>query len=169
MSKQREIGTSARSARGGRSILSSVPDLRDAHDGDSSVLVSLIGVLGYPNDARAIDEEIAMAQDDDRYGIIVAVEREAVLGFASYVRWRAFAEHIWVCRLTAIATATTAQRRGVGRRLMVEVERRAREAGCAFVELRSGRRTSRAAAHGFYEALGYADSCLDHALFRKNL
>ena len=45
------------------------------------------------------------------------------------------------------------RRRGVGRALMREVERRAREAGCYKLQLVSGARRSQA--HLFYKAIGY--------------
>ncbi len=45
------------------------------------------------------------------------------------------------------------RRQGAGRLLLGELERRAREAGCFYVMLVSGRQ--RAAAHAFYAAMGY--------------
>jgi len=49
-----------------------------------------------------------------------------------------------------------ARRRGVGRALMEDVTRRAREAGCYKLQLLSSRR--RTQAHAFYQALGFEAS-----------
>jgi GNAT superfamily N-acetyltransferase len=55
--------------------------------------------------------------------------------------------------LENLMVAPGARRRGIGRALMNEVERRAREAGCYKLQLVSGARRSQA--HLFYRAIGY--------------
>ncbi|MGR3454385.1 N-acetyltransferase family protein [Pseudooceanicola sp.] len=49
---------------------------------------------------------------------------------------------------------------GIGQLLMADAERRAREAGCGLIQLTSNR--ERAAAHRFYDRLGYAASHLGY-------
>jgi len=56
------------------------------------------------------------------------------------------------------------RRQGVGRALFAEVERLAREAGCAMIELTMNRARTESAA--FYEALGFVPS---HVGFKRTL
>lgn len=143
--------------------------VRDAELADAPAIRDLLEVLGYPAGVDAVASEIAAVRPSGRAGLIVACDGAAVVGFASYDLWRAFAEGAWVCRLSALATSPNCQRRGVGRMLVTEVERRARTAGCSRMEISSGRRAGREAAHRFYPSLGYADSCAHHAVYEKEL
>jgi GNAT superfamily N-acetyltransferase len=103
-----------------------------------------------------------IATDETRPQVIVA-EADAVVGFAALSIWRAFAERAWVCRLSAITVDCSARRSGIGRALMENVEARARRAGCELMELSTGRRPERQAAHKFYQSLGIVDRVVDHA------
>ncbi len=58
----------------------------------------------------------------------------------------------------AVRVASTDRGHGIGALLMAECEARARKAGCAMIQLTTDR--ARAAAHRFYERLGYEASHL---------
>ncbi|MGH3010697.1 MAG: GNAT family N-acetyltransferase [Gaiellaceae bacterium] len=58
------------------------------------------------------------------------------------------------CRLSALVVDERSRRAGVGRKLVAEIEQRVRAAGCRYLEVTSGERPEREAAHAFYEALG---------------
>jgi GNAT superfamily N-acetyltransferase len=58
-------------------------------------------------------------------------------------------------RLTAIVICEQLRRRGIGGRLVAEVERRAREEGCERLELTTAAR--RIGAHAFYGHLGFTE------------
>lgn len=57
------------------------------------------------------------------------------------------------CELAAMVVGEPFRRRGIGIRLMEEIEREARSRGCENLVLNTHER--RADAHAFYEALGY--------------
>jgi GNAT superfamily N-acetyltransferase len=58
----------------------------------------------------------------------------------------------------ALVVTPEAQRHGIGRQLLRDAERRARQAGAARIELTSG--SQRTDAHAFYRACGYSDGTL---------
>ena len=58
------------------------------------------------------------------------------------------------CRLSALVVGEQSRRAGIGRKLVAAVEERARAAGCRYLEVTSGERPEREAAHAFYEAIG---------------
>lgn len=70
-------------------------------------------------------------------------------------------------RITALAVAEHARGNGVGRRLVRAVESFGVDNGCRWVELTSGRRPDREAAHRFYPAMGYQDT--GHVRYRRPL
>jgi GNAT superfamily N-acetyltransferase len=110
-----------------------------------------------------------IATGEARLQVIVVEDDAEVVGYAAISIWRAFAERTWVCRLSAIAVDCAARRSGVGRALMEDVGARARRAGCEVMELSSGRRPERRAAHEFYRSLGMVDHAVDHARYVKVL
>ena len=61
------------------------------------------------------------------------------------------------CRLSALVVSEARRRTGGGRALVEAVEAFARERGCGLVEVTSGERPEREAAHHFYAALGYEE------------
>ena len=142
--------------------------VRDIEPADWPKAAHLLRELGY---AVAIEEFADRAAELVRGhgGVLVAARTEAVVGVAAYDSWFAFVEGIWVCRLSALCVAASARRAGVGEALVKEVERRARLTGCAQVEVSSGRRAERTAAHAFYPALGFEDRSRHHALYAKTL
>ena len=73
----------------------------------------------------------------------------------------------WAARLTGLVVRDGHRRRGIGRALLDEATRQATAWGCDQLELTSSR--SRDAAHAFYLAPGYRDTCGDHARYVRAL
>ncbi|MFI8366518.1 GNAT family N-acetyltransferase [Streptomyces sp. NPDC085466] len=106
---------------------------------------------------EAYERAFAAIADDPRNELLVLVDGELVLGClqATYIPGlgKGGAE-----RALIEAVRIRADRRGggLGRELMERAAARARERGCALVQLTSGK--DRADAHRFYASLGYARS-----------
>jgi GNAT superfamily N-acetyltransferase len=142
--------------------------VRDAVITDAPALAGLLKALSHTRSVESIEAEIGRG-DSAAGGVVVAVQAGTVVGLAAFAIWRAFAEQMWVCRLSALAVRSENRGVGTGGLLVGEVERRAQAASCAVVELNCGRRPERTEAHAFYVSLGYEDACLHHATFRKLL
>lgn len=71
-------------------------------------------------------------------------------------------------RLTSLVVEANARHRGIGRRLVESAEAWAMEQSCMSIQVSSGRRPERSAAHLLYPALlGYADAHSHHVLYSK--
>ncbi len=141
--------------------------IRSAEGSDADGLRVLLDQLGYPATRERVVANLKCACD--RGDVLVAIEGDELLGFASYQFVYFFEDGAPRCRLTAIAVRDTARMMGVGRRLLREVERLAHDAGCTAVEASSSRRPERGAAHRFYPALGFVDAHREGVFFTKNL
>jgi GNAT superfamily N-acetyltransferase len=101
--------------------------------------------------------QLLAAPDTDLLVVDVgAVVRGYLLGFSHY-SLIANGQVSWV---EEVAVAAEFRRHGLGARLMVDFERRARDRGSRFIALATTR------AHAFYEAMGYSDHA---SYFRKLL
>ncbi len=128
--------------------------LGDCAAADLPALRALLVQLGYPTDAAALPGRLARIREAGGR-VLVAREGEAVLGLVALAFLPLVHHEAPLCRMTALVVAEQARGRGVGRRLVAEAERIARERGCERVEVTSA--DHRAAAHAFYLALGYAE------------
>ena len=128
--------------------------IRDARDGDAPGLAPLLAELGYPDDV----ERVAPRADafDGRAGsfLLVAEDRDELTGLASATVIPLLHEDGSWCRLSALVVASGHRRRGTARALLAEAERRAAESGCLYLEVTTGERAGREAAHALYESLG---------------
>ena len=97
--------------------------------------------------------------------VIVAEQDGALLGFIAIHALPRFEHGDWIVRILALVVDAGARERGVGRTLMAEAERVAREIGAAFIELTAGHH--RPEARHLYESLGYDASVT--AYLRKKL
>jgi len=107
-----------------------------------------------PEDAVAIFHE---AQADPRRELLVAVLNGHLLGTADLVIVPNLTHggKPWAI-VENVAVDASTRRTGIGTRLMLEVERRIKLAGCYKVQLLT--RKQRHVAHAFYEALGFEAS-----------
>ena len=74
-----------------------------------------------------------------------------------------------MARLTSLVVAAEVRDQGVGRRLVEAAETWAVQHGCDRIQVSSGRRPEREAAHAFYTAFGYEDTRSHHVLYAKDL
>jgi GNAT superfamily N-acetyltransferase len=126
--------------------------VREAAPEDAEQLVDLIAQLDHRVTAAGIRQRIhELGSQDLRQ--LVAVDGEALVGLCGLHRMTAIHRERPVGRITILVVAHKARGSGIGRLLMNAAEQRLRAAGCGLVEVTSNDRL--AAAHEFYEHLGY--------------
>ena len=132
--------------------------VRQAGTGDAGDVAGLLDALGYPCSRDEAAERIALVQADRRQVLLLAESGGRIEGLVALETLYSIAHGNELARITALVVAPGCERRGVGRRLLREVEQRARQTGIARIEVTSNAR--RDAAHAFYRACGYADGSL---------
>jgi GNAT superfamily N-acetyltransferase len=138
------------------------PGVRMATAGDAEAVLALAGELAitFVTERKAFRDsyrQLLAASDTDLLVVEVGdVVRGYLLGF-SHHSLVANGQVSWV---EEVAVAAEYRRHGLGARLMVDFERRARDRGSRFIALATTR------AHAFYDAIGYDDHA---SYFRKLL
>jgi ribosomal protein S18 acetylase RimI-like enzyme len=133
-------------------------DLRGAVPADADDVAALLTQLGYPCEAADAAERIAIVQDNDRQALVVARSRGAVCGLLSLDFMYYLPLGTTTCRVTALVVDDDARGQGIGRLLLRDAERRARQGGAARLEVTSaGHRTE---AHAFYRACGFSEGAV---------
>jgi GNAT superfamily N-acetyltransferase len=128
--------------------------IREARVEDAAALAVLLAELGYPDDSERVAARLGEFDGSASSLILVAEDEGALVGAASATVMPLLHEDGSWCRLSALVVAEGSRRRGIGRGLVAELEERARAGGCRYLEVTSGERPGREAAHAFYEALG---------------
>ncbi len=72
-------------------------------------------------------------------------------------------------RITALIVEEHHRGKGLGSALVAEAERLVQAAGCAVIQVSSGKRVERTEAHRFYRHLAYTDAGSHHILFERRL
>jgi len=114
----------------------------------------LLAELGYPDDVERVATRADAFHGHEGSFLLVAEDGEELTGLASATVIPLLHEDGSWCRLSALVVASDHRRRGIARALLAEAERRAAEAGCRYLEVTTGERAGREAAHALYESLG---------------
>jgi GNAT superfamily N-acetyltransferase len=130
-----------------------VVPVRPARLEDADQLAGLFDQLGHPQTADALRGPIENLLADPRGDVLVAEDRGALLGAASYFFVPVAHDTRPWCRITALVVDEAHRGRGIGQLLIEAVEKAALNAFCSRVEATSA--LHRSAAHRFYERLGY--------------
>lgn len=141
-------------------------EVRAAEERDRPAIAGLIGELGYDLDDHELVARLQAASTDDDV-VLVAVAGGRVVGMIAAAVIPMLAEASKAVRITALSVTVSMRNKGVGRALVTAVERHARRLGAEVVEVGSGRRPERLAAHHLYRALGYVDANVTTARFWK--
>ncbi len=133
----------------------SEPRIRAAAIGDAGDVAVLLEILGYPCTRDDAADRIAMVLGDPRQHLLLAEIDGQVQGLIALDLWYSVTRGEEQARITALVVMPQAGRKGIGRRLLREVEGIARRARSARLEVTSN--TRRLDAHAFYHECGYAD------------
>ena len=142
---------------------SAIVKIRPARLTDATAFAGLATQLGYHSSPSQVEERLTAVLHDPKHLILAADARGEVVGCA----------HAYLCclvetdmyvELGGLVVDESHRGRGIGTKLLEEVERWARHNGARAVSLRSN--TTRSKAHKFYAARGYAQIKTQHA-FRK--
>jgi GNAT superfamily N-acetyltransferase len=127
-------------------------DSRMATPQDARVVCSLLKQLGYPSGEVAVRRRLAELGDDD------VVLLCGGIGLVALHRVPLIAEGGSFARITALVVDEKHRGGGLGHRLLREAERVALSWGCSMLEVSSGKRPERVAAHALYSRTGFRDA-----------
>ena len=130
------------------------PVIRPPKDADAQAIAGLLGELGYPATADEVVPRLAALRVEPAAVVVWVAELGGrVVGTASARAFTSLHTSVPVVWLVMLVVDAKARGRGVGKALVQEAERWARQKGAARLSLTSG--LHRAEAHDFYKALGY--------------
>ena len=127
-------------------------EIRPARKEDSDALSELLGELGYPTSPEEAARRLGTLRSGD-YKVLVAVRDGRVVGLMSLHLVKGLHSASPACYLMGLVTHSTMHGQGIGKALLGEAEKWAREGGCDRVTLTSA--LHRTAAHEFYERQGF--------------
>jgi GNAT superfamily N-acetyltransferase len=127
---------------------------RDASPSDAPALADLLAHLGYPVAPADLPARMARFVTIGNGRVLVATIDGSIAGFAAIDLTCPIHHAAPVMHISAFAVSPAARRKGVGRALLVAVERAARDKGCRRMVVTSAE--PRADAHQFYTAAGWA-------------
>jgi GNAT superfamily N-acetyltransferase len=127
------------------------PAIREPRAEDAAAIATLLGQLGYPTGAAAVNGRLDRLRDaGDR--VVVAEVGGRVVGVASLHVSPSLEDDGPAGKLAALVVDEAHRGSGIGRALVDAMEAEARARGCAVFFLTTAER--RADAHAFYERLG---------------
>lgn len=126
--------------------------LRNGTGADAGRLAGLLTDEGYPAGASDLAARIARFSTAESR-VVVAEAGGEVVGFVAFHLLPRFETSDRFVRIVAVVVDPGIRERGIGRLLLAEAERVAREEGAAFVEITAGHH--RPEARQLYESLGF--------------
>jgi GNAT superfamily N-acetyltransferase len=129
-----------------------VVTVRPATTDDAARFAALLSDEGFPAGSSDLAARIARFSAPDSQ-VLAAEAAGEVLGFVAFHLLPRFETDDIFARIVALVVDPGVRGRGIGRQLMAEVERIARDEGAAFLEVTAGHH--RPEARKLFEVLGY--------------
>jgi GNAT superfamily N-acetyltransferase len=126
--------------------------IRAATAADAGRLAALLTDEGYPAGETDLAARIERFSTSDAH-VLAAEASGEVIGFIAFVLVPRFETDERFARIVALVVDPGVRERGIGKRLMAEAERVARDEAAAFLEVTSGHH--RPEARKLFEAMGY--------------
>lgn len=145
--------------------------VRPAAAVDAEAVGELLEELGYALPVTTVAQRLAEHAASPEGMVVVAVsDRDQILGVASGRVVAMFAEPATgFVRITSLSVSSEVRRAGIGQALVEFIEFAARQRGLGLLEVSSGRRPERDAAHRFYASLGFGDTSSVSIRYWKSL
>ena len=129
---------------------------REINTADAQEVAEICKVeLGYDVDVENVEKQIAKLTNDKKQHIIIGYEDEntrKIIGFVHAQMYESFYSNLGL-NILGLAVDPDFQGRGIGRKLMNELEDYALDNNIRFIRLNSAMK--REEAHKFYEHIGY--------------
>jgi GNAT superfamily N-acetyltransferase len=136
--------------------------VREATREDAAAVAQFLDELGFPADPGTVTRRLAGLGPNDVVliadGGLVALHQIPLL-----------AEGGALARITALVVSSAQRRAGLATDLLATAEGVARRWGCDRIEVSSGRRPDRDAAHAFYRAAGFQETTARSVRYWKDL
>lgn len=126
--------------------------VRTATADDAERFATLLTDEGYPAGTSDLAARIARFSEEGSH-VLAAEASGEVIGFVAFHVLPRFENDERFARIVALVVDPGVRARGIGRQLMTEAERVAREAGVSFLEVTAGHH--RPEARKLFESLGY--------------
>ncbi len=130
-------------------------DIREATINDVPDLVSLMEQLGYPTSIDKFKMRFNTITANQSYHTLVADMNGKIVGMAGLCTGLFYEYDGLYVQIVAFVVNTNYRRKGIGEKLIQEVESWAKKQGAIAIALNSGNRKEREAAHHFYTSMGY--------------
>ncbi|MDI9238713.1 GNAT family N-acetyltransferase [Lysobacter sp. LF1] len=132
--------------------------VRAAELGDASDVAHLLAELGYPCSRDEAAERIAVVRHDPRQHLLLAEDDGDACGLVSLYTLYSVVHGCELARITGLVVLPDRHGRGIGRRLLKEVESISRRSGVRRIEITSS--PNRTGAQAFYRRCGYLDGSM---------
>ncbi len=134
--------------------MTAVVVIRPARESDREALARLSTQLGYPMTPDEAQERLAPISEHPDHALLVAEADGRVAGWVQVSQSRVF-ETPLQAEVAGLVVDEAFRGEGIGRRLLAEAERWARERGCGALRVRSN--VIRERAHAFYRREGFGE------------
>lgn len=128
-------------------------EIRPASPADAPAVAGLLTDLGYPATPEQVAGRLESLAEADGDRVLLAPG-----GLIALHRIPRLAEGDVFARITALVVAPEFRGHGMASALLRAAEEVARGWGCTLLEVSSGRRPERRAAHAFYRAAGFEET-----------
>ncbi|MGE6466948.1 N-acetyltransferase family protein [Alkalihalobacillus sp. NPDC078480] len=130
-------------------------NIRPIDKNDPKKLVHLMEQLGYPTTEDDLVARFETLSKNTDYHTLIVESNNQCIGFAGLHRGLFYEATGQYVRIVAFVVDENVRRNGVGKALITAIEDWALSQGIHTLVLNSGNRGERAAAHAFYEKMGF--------------
>lgn len=130
-------------------------EIRKATSQDISELALLMEELGYPTTIEQMKIRFNNIEATPNHYTLVAVYEGAVAGMIGFHTGVLYNDDGIYARVIALVVDSNYRSKGIGKLLLTEAEKYAKNLGATGIGLNSGNRSERERAHRFYKNMGY--------------